>query len=57
MQALHPRCRTCRYRLPAAHTCELGAVDKPQLCPRARPAIRIPAPARRCLVASPQLSR
>jgi hypothetical protein len=45
VQASHPRCRTCRYRLPAAHACELGAADKPALCPRLRKALRIYLPA------------
>ena len=38
-----PRCRTCRYRVHASNKCELGAVDKPQLCPRQRPTIRVAA--------------
>ena len=41
MCASMPACATCHYRLPASHTCFLGAVDKPSLCPRGRPVIRI----------------
>ena len=41
MQASHPRYRTRRYRLPASHTCELGAADNPALCPRLRKALRV----------------
>jgi hypothetical protein len=39
-----PSTRTCRYRYPGDHSCALGAGDSPVLCPRARPAIRVPAP-------------
>ena len=39
-----PRCLSCRYRLPSDHTCQLGAADKPFLCPRVQPRIVIHKP-------------
>lgn len=41
--AAHVRCRTCHYRLRRENVCELGVVDKPSLCPRMRPRVRVVA--------------
>jgi hypothetical protein len=41
MHAGLPQCYTCHYRLKSAHTCELGAVNKPSLCPRMRARVRV----------------
>ena len=41
LRAAHDRCRTCHYRLRRENVCELGVVDKPSLCPRMKPQLRV----------------
>ena len=41
LRAAHDRCRTCHYRLRRENVCELGVVDKPVLCPRMKPRVRV----------------